>query len=401
MNNNSFAKNFLWGTATAAHQVEGNNSNTDFWEWEKKHKLVPDSDEACDHYKLYKEDIKLIKNLNNNAHRLSIEWARIEPEEGKFSEKEINHYKEVLKELKKNNIKVFVTLHHFTNPTWFSKKGGWEKKENVKYFERYAKFCVEELKNLSNNWVIINEPNVYIALAYLKGFFPPQKRNLLLALKVYLNFARAHRILYKSIHNIQKNAEVGSAIAMVYFKANSIIEKVFLPTIKFITNFSFLSLTRDCHDYLGINHYFLYILDYRDLKLIKKIKPKDYSKIVKREVTDFGWLVYPQGIYEVVTNAWKRYKIPIIITENGIADRKDVLRPAYIKNYLTWLKQAIVDGANVIGYFHWSLLDNIEWGQGTEIRFGLYETDFRTQKRIPRRSAAIYSEIAKSNGANL
>jgi len=386
----NFPPGFLWGTATAAHQIEGNNSNNDWWHWEKSKKDIPDSGVACNHYDLYKEDFKLAKEiLHNNAHRLSLEWARIEPREGVYDEKEMLHYKKVLGELRRLGLKTMVTLHHFTNPLWFAQKSGWEKKENLKYFKRYVSFCAREFNDLVDYWIVINEPNVYLTMSYLRGFWPPEKKNLLLALRVFLNLASAHKRAYRIIHQTIPAAQVASSINMAYFKPSLLVETV--------ANYSFILLSPRSWDFIGINYYFLHQFDLNKIPLIRKIKRKDFLKLIGGEKTDLGWPIYPQGIYEVVKKNWKKFKIPIIITENGIADKGDSKRPRFILDHLTWLNQAIKEGVDVRGYFYWTLMDNIEWGLGKKARFGLFETDYKTLKRIPRKSAFLYGKICQDN----
>jgi len=180
-----FPKDFLWGAATSAYQVEGENSNSDWWEWEKRGRGKEPSGQACRHYELYKEDFDLAKSLNHNTHRLSVEWSRIEPQEGVFSDKELAHYQQVLTALRERNLKPLVTLHHFTNPVWFSRIGGWENKRSIDYFLRYTKRVVEALGNQVEYWMTINEPLVYAYHAYILGVWPPEKKSVFAARRVF------------------------------------------------------------------------------------------------------------------------------------------------------------------------------------------------------------------------
>jgi beta-glucosidase len=399
--NNQFPKDFLWGTATAAHQVEGNNRHSDWWNWEVNNDNIPNSDIACDHYNLFKKDFDLIKDvLHNNAHRLSIEWARIEPSEGILDEKAISHYKEVFSELKKRGIKIMLTLDHFTHPLWFMKKGGWERRENIKYFKRFADLVIKEYRDDIDYWCIINEANVYSACSYIKGFWTPQKKNFFTALKVYRNLARAHKIIYKLIHKEIPNSIVGSAINMTYFKGSNFFERILARIGEFIVNDSFIYLSK-YHDFIGINSYFFKPAKFSDLPLIKRFKRKQARSIVEGQKSDLGWVIYPQGIYHSCIKTWKKFGKPIIITENGIADRNDSLRPKYLLDNLNWVLAAIKEGADVRGYFHWSLMDNVEWTFGKHIRFGLFETDYETMKRIPRKSALLYGYICQNNSLDI
>jgi beta-glucosidase len=398
--NNKFPENFLWGTATAAHQVEGNNIHSDWWAWEESRKDILSSGRACDHYNLYKKDFDLIKDvLHNNAHRLSIEWSRIEPKEGEINEAALDHYRDVFTELRKRGIKIMLTLNHFTHPVWFMDKGGWEKRSNIKHFLRFSELVVKEYGNLIDYWCIFNEPNIYTTMSYIKGFWTPEKRNIFSAVRVYFNMALAHKKIYKIIHGQIPGSIVGSAINMTFFKGGNFIEKFIAKIARFIANDSFIFLSGN-YDYIGVNSYFFKPIKLSDISAVIHFKKKQLMSILNGN-NDLGWHIYPQSIYHVCRDTWQKYKIPIIVTENGTADRKDTLRPKYITDNLSWLLAAVKEGADVRGYFHWSLMDNIEWTFGKKIRFGLFETDYQTMKRIPRKSALLYGYISKNNSLDL
>lgn len=392
-----FPKDFLWGTATAAHQVEGNNIHSDWWVWEQSGGGAEPSGRASNQYELYKEDFQLAKSLNNNAHRLSLEWARLEPEKGKFSLKEVAHYRDVLKTLKDLGLVTFVTLHHFTNPQWFAKLGGFSRRKNLAHFENYVKFCAKNFGELADFWLIINEPNVYVALAYLRGLWPPQKKSLLLGSRVFLNLARAHRRAYKILHRELPTCQVSSAINLSAFqpKSKNILNSLFCKIIKFIGDDLFLFLTRKSYDFIGINYYFSKKVSLTISKLFPK--PQEMEEILLDGRSDLGWGIYPRGIYEVIMDSARRLKKPIYITENGIADEADAKRGKFIVEHLKWVHKAIEDGADVRGYFYWSLIDNFEWAFGFKPRFGLFEVDYKTWERKPRKSASLYAEICKNN----
>lgn len=392
-----FPDGFLWGTATSAHQVEGNNVHSDWWRWEKI-KNLPESGMACDQHHLFRKDFRLAKEiLNNNAHRLSIEWARIEPNEGEFDEKEILHYREVLSELKSLGFKTMVTLHHATNPMWFSKKGGWEKRENLTFFKKYVALCVGNFGDLIDYWIIINEPNIYVPTSYLSGISPPGKRSFILALRAYLNLAKAHKKAYQIIHRKNPQAWVSSSIQMFDFKAKRLVDKAVVLLSAWIMNFSFLYLTRGYHDFIALNYYAAHLTVWKDLFLKRKLTFSQIKRAYYRKQLDLGWPFYPEGIFDICKIAWEKYKLPIIITENGLADLDDSDRPAFIVDHLTWLNQAMKDGVDVRGYFYWSIMDTVEWGSGTSVKQGLFETNFKTFERIPRKSAYLYGEICKTN----
>lgn len=395
-----FPKDFLWGTASSAYQVEGNNVNADWWEWEKKNQpQAKQSGQACDQYNRYEEDFDLAKSLNLNSQRISIEWSRIEPIEGQFDEVEIKHYVQVLKALKKRGFTVMLTLHHFTNPLWFAQKGGWESLKAATYFERFVKKIVPEIKDYVDLWVTINEPGIYTFMAYLggddAGRFPPAKKSNTAALKVSWNFARAHKKAYRTIHKIVPNAKVGISQNVSSFGAfhkHSILEQLAVGLSDIFTNHSFYFLTKGYHDFLGINYYFNYRFN-----LEKGLVPKIINPEAERfEVSDLGWEVYPEGLFEVLTDMSDG--LPIYISESGIASTNDDRRTRFLINFLQETYRAIKAGVKVKGFFYWSLTDNFEWHRGFEPRFGLVEIDYKTQKRIPRPSFDVYREIIKHNG---
>lgn len=360
-----FPKDFLWGTATSAYQVEGGIENSD---WSK----VYPAGLACNHYDLYEEDFDLMKKLNQTAFRLSIEWSRIEPEEGKFDKKEIEHYRRYLQSLKARKIKTMVTLHHFTNPLWLGKIGGWTDKKVVFYFSRFAKKVFDEYKDLVDFWITINEPLIFASQSYLISLWPPQKKNPFLFLKVIENQVAAHKKVYTTFHKMDKKALIGISKNNIYFEGAG----SFVP--RYFWNKYFLNKTKKYQDFIGLNYYFH--------------RPQDKNK----QVSDIGWEIYPEGIYRVLKEL-KKYQKPIYITENGLADAKDKLRKDFIKNHLFWLHKAIEEGVDVRGYFHWSLMDNFEWEKGFEPRFGLIEIDYKTLERKIRPSALFYAKICKEN----
>lgn len=397
----NFPEGFLWGAATSAHQVEGNNTHSDWWEWESKGKLktssgesTPSSAQACDQYHRFQEDFDLARSLNHNAHRLSLEWSRIEPEEGRFDANEIEHYVKVLKYLKSLNFKVMLTLHHFTNPLWFAQQGGWGNSKSAWYFERFVKTIVPEIKNYVDFWITINEPGVLTWGGYLAAKWPPQKKSRLLALKVTWNLIRAHKKAYKTIHQLVPEAKVGIAQNVQSYTAyhkHSVIEQLGVIFSDFATNHIFHFFSSGYHDFLGLNYYLHHRLKRAGLfpELV------DVSSFDK-DVSDLGWEIFPEGIFDVLTDLSDH--LPIYITECGIATSNDDRRARFLLQYLQEVYRAIQAGVDVKGFFYWSLIDNFEWADGFDPKFGLVEVDFPTQKRTIRPSAKIYSDIIKYNG---
>ena len=372
-----FPDGFLWGAATSAHQVEGGNLHNDWADAEKTGR-VPKAGLACDHYHRYAEDFKIAKSLGHNAHRLSIEWSRIEPRRGEFDEKEIHHYHEVLSYLKKHGFTTFVTLHHFTNPLWFAREGGWLANCAPKHFAEYtAKIC-QTLGHLVDFWITVNEPLLYAGATHAISMWPPFKKSYWQAWKVYKNLLAAHERAYDVIHNYYTQARVGFA-QNISFNQGGLAAKIndYLEI-----DFPYKK-TRN--DFLALNHYF-----YRKFRWGFKIKHGGES-------TDWPiFKIYPKAIYHVLMKL-KKYGKPIYVTENGIPDAKDRKRELYINAYLLEINNAIARGADVRGYLHWSLLDNYEWAEGYKYRFGLVAVDFKTQKRTIHESAYAYRHICEDN----
>ncbi len=398
-----FPEGFLWGAATSAHQVEGNNHN-DWTEWEKENaerlskesggKYLPEnyiSGRACDHYNRYEEDFDIAKEIGHNAHRFSIEWSRIEPEEGKFNQVEIEHYRKVIGALKERGMESFVTLWHWTMPVWFIEKGAFEKQKNIKYFVRFCETVAKEFKNEVKFWIILNEPEIYAGHSYLKAIWPPQNKNLTSYLLVIRNLIRAHRESYKIIKKIKPNAQIGIAKNNIYFEAhkNKIHNLILKKIIDWWWNFYFLNRIKNYQDFIGLNHYFH--------NMIKNFK---FNQNENKKVSDMGWELYPEAIYHVL-KCLRKYNKPIYITENGLADAKDENREWFIKESLQNIHKVISEGVDVRGYFYWSLLDNFEWDKGFWPRFGLIEVDYETLERKPRPSSYVYAKIAKSNAIEI
>lgn len=379
----NFPKDFFWGASTAAYQVEGGIENCD---WAK----VYPAGKACDHYNRFEGDFDLAKKLNHNAHRFSIEWSRIEPEEGKFDEKEIEHYRQVILALKKRGIKPFVCLWHWTNPLWIRDKGGWESREVVDCFCRYAEKVVSSLEGV-DFWVVLNEPELNSFVSYLEGRWPPKKKSVISLFRVVGNLIRAHRGVYKIIKKIQPEARVGIASNNTYYEAykknwlSSLVKK----NCESFGNFYFLDRIKNYQDFVGLNYYFH-----------NRIKGFKFNQNENKVVTDMGWEIYPQGIYFVLKNL-RKYGKPIYILENGLADAQDKFRKDFISKHLYWVCQAMAEGIDVKGYFHWSLLDNFEWADGFGPRFGLIEVDYKTMERKIRPSAFEYAKICRENSLNI
>ncbi|MBX4191606.1 MAG: glycoside hydrolase family 1 protein [Candidatus Doudnabacteria bacterium] len=419
-----FPKDFVWGSATAAHQVEGNQNNqlTQFEkdnanrfasEAEAKLKnIVPNWDlikpmatdpnnyisgKAVDQYNLYNSDIQLMKQMKLNSYRFSIEWSRIEPVPGQFDKKEIDHYKKLIAALRANGIEPFVTLWHRSEPVWILEQGDWENSKTIESYTAFVEYVAQQLGPDVKYWVTFNEPILHVVAGFMEGSIPPEVKSFRRGLKVLDNMIEAHKQAYDVLHKYDSDAIVGSTQAMQIGSAspNTLANQLLSSYLNHVTNEKFFDETKDQSDFLGIQYYgtTLFALDFG--KHIVKLKAYENTEAAVR--SDAGREVYPYGIYELLKQTFERYHKPIIITENGIADIQDTLRADYIKNHLYWVKKAIDEGIPVKGYIHWSLIDNFEWTSGYWPQFGLISVDRTTLKRTIRPSALIYKQIIEQS----
>jgi beta-glucosidase len=409
-----FPEGFYWGSATSAYQVEGGIENNDWAQptlaWPNlsrqalaRAKSLPLAGRACDHYNRYESDFDIARNLGQNAHRFSIEWARIEPEEGKFDEGAIEHYRKVLQALHERGLEPFVTLWHFTLPIWFAHMGGFENKKAPFYFARYCEYVVSRLAASASSyaeasadkeatasqggigakfWITINEPFVYAWAGYMKRYWPPFKFNPFAFWKVIKTLISSHLTSYNIIKKINPNLKVGIAKNNFDFDSTkfNLLGRTIQPIRKLFWNHYFLKKISRQQDFIGLNFYF----------------HKHFGYKFYEQKSDMGWPIYPRAIHHVLMEL-KKYQKPIYITENGIADAADTKRAKFIKDHLYWVHRAIHDGADVRGYFYWSLLDNFEWAHGFSKRFGLVEIDYGTLERKIRPSAYEYKKICQTN----
>lgn len=406
MTEKKFPAGFYWGAATASYQVEGGIGNTD-WADAAREGRVPPCGQACDHYLRYEQDFDIAKELNHTAHRFSVEWARIEPEEGKFNHEAIAHYRQVLEALKTRNIKPFVTIWHFTLPLWFSKSGGFERKDSPEIFARYAAFLVQELGDLCEHFSTMNEPNVFGSNGWLRGSWPPFKRfaitdmvsitnsgrifeskankglsPVFLYFRVMKNLAKAHNAAYSAIKKVSPSTEISVVKHVIVFDANwNPFNKLKAAIANYFWTNIFMQRTYKYCDSIGLNYYFY--TQFGDKRQWKK--------------TDMDWNFAPERIYDALMML-KRYNKPLFVSEAGLADADDSDRAEYITKQVIAVHRAIKEGADVRGHLYWSLLDNYEWALGYEKRFGLVEVNYETFERKIRPSAYVYKEIIDNNG---
>ena len=414
-----FPKGFLWGTATASHQVEGNNTNNNWHAWEEAGHTVHKSGLAADWWGgRWWEDFDRAAETGQNAHRFSIEWSRIQPTPDTWDEEAIEKYRAMLRGLKERNMTALVSLHHFTDPLWVTEKGGWETEAIVLLFERYVRKVVDAFKEYVTLWCTINEPNVYALSGYVQGAFPPEKKNLRLSMRVLGNMIRGHAAAYRAIHELQPEARVGYALhyrPMVPRLKWSPLDRL-MRNIRYDgLNMGFPSAVstgvmrspignqnipeaKGTQDYLGLNYYSVDTVWFDLFKPGELFSNSGYPKDADMSDTNFLANI-PEGIYNSIKWIDHTYPhLPIIITENGVEDFDDHMRPRYIAQHLHQVWRACNFNWPVKGYFHWSLVDNFEWECGWTQRFGLWGLDIDTQKRIRRPSVDFYAEICKENG---
>ncbi len=458
----------MWGAGTSAHQVEGGNRLNDWWRFEQMPGAIRDagtSGDACRHYERFDSDFALAQADGHNAHRLSIEWSRIEPERGRIDAGAVAHYHEVFASLARRRLTPVVTLHHFTNPLWIADQGGWESRATIDAFCAFARFCAREYGGQVDWWCTINEPEVYAFRAYSEGLWPPRKRDDSAALCVIANMLEAHGRAYQILHEEDRIDADGDGRAAIVGFAKHLVQlegdrwwmpldavrayfedRVFNEAVHraAVTGEIALSIPgargvrrrvpelAGAMDYYGLNYYTRW--------MVRATGPVPHVARRGAPVNDLGWEMWADGLAAAVEradavgravakvkanaatraathvppgrargaeamgrteagdqNAAAATGVPVLITEHGVADATDALRPAVLAASLDALARAIARGANVRGYLHWSLLDNFEWAEGWHGRFGLYAVDAADPEltRVRRASAEVLAKAAR------
>ena len=414
-----FPKGFLWGTATASHQVEGNNTNNNWWKWEQEGHTDGSAAVAADWWSgRWREDFDRAAETGQNAHRLSLEWSRIQPTPDSWDEDAIEKYRLMLRGLQDRGMTPMVTLHHFTDPLWVSEMGGWETQDIVPLFARYVRKMVDALKEYTNLWVTINEPNVYALSGYGLGAFPPGRTDMKLAMQVLANMLRGHAAAYRAIHELQPEARVGYALhfrpmvpRLSWSPLDILMRKIRYDGVNmgFPTGISTgvmktplgkfnIPEAKGTQDYLGLNYYSVDTVWFDITKPGELFSNSGFPKDADMSSTNFIANI-PQGIFDSLKWIVRTYpNLPILVTENGVEDFDDHMRPRYLVEHLHQVWRAVNFNWPVKGYFHWSLVDNFEWERGWTQRFGLWGLDVDTQQRIRRPSVDLYEAICKENG---
>lgn len=389
-----FPEGFLWGASTSAYQTEGGNDRTDWWAFEQAGHAPFKSGRACDSWNRWREDLDLAAEMGLNTYRISLEWSRIEPEAGRFDPDALAHYVDVVRGIRERGMQSMVVLWHFTNPVWLGQgRGTWHEDYAPVAFERYARHVAAALGPHVDWWATLNETNTYSSHGWLAGDWPPgRKHDWPGGFRVYEYLARGHRRAYAAIkEEAGASARVGLTHVMPWAhpaEQYGWFSAGMQAYWRWLAAHHFLDKCRGSLDWLGVQYY--YDSPCRAFRLVD-----DDGASVPR--TDMGWRIAPEGLYHVVREAQARYGVPIIVTENGVADASDSQRARFLVDHLRWLGRAVAEGADVRGYLHWSMLDNFEWAEGFGPRFGLAEVDYETMARTLRPSARVYAEVARGN----
>jgi beta-glucosidase len=398
-----FPEGFLWGSSTSAWQVEGGLVDNEYRMLHQRGLIADGSDpeQSAGFWTRYESDIGLMRQMHHGSFRMSVEWARVEPEEGRFDEEAIQHYRRIVEAVVKAGILPVVDLHHHSNPLWVCRDGGWMNPRVVQRLQKFARRMAEALGDLVGVWLTINEPTIWAAEAYFTGELPPHARNVRKFFRCLDLLAKAHVVLYETLNEVHArrgwpkpaigfaNAAHGvdpfdrrnplDRIASRWFR--SAFEERFLGSI--------LKKGRTI-DLLGINYYFCMRIRF----------PLSVRFRTDLPMTKEGWPIDPHGFHRVLTGAWERYRIPIWVMENGIGEDDDELRPRFILDHVYQMHRAIRDGADIRAYHHWATMDTLEYRRGFGIRYGLIGVDMaRAEKtRTLRASGRMYGEIAAANG---
>lgn len=429
-----FPQNFVWGAAVSDFQNSGatNCPHGNWTAWEKREGAIKhgqQSGTSCNFWNTYAQDIPLVKQVGLNSLRFSVEWSELEPQEGVWNEQAFAHYGSMIDALIAQKITPMLTLHHFTHPQWFENKGAFENEENIAYFVRFCKKMFNRFQDKVTLWCTINEPGIYAFQGYIRGVFPPGNCDIQTAGTVLKNLLKAHCTVYQSLKKQPggDKAQIGIVHQHLLFEPyhkDSSLE--YWPTwyfshivttaaLEFFTtgSFKFLAIplvdgafggipfpiplwenitynepnASKMLDFIGLNYYSHVLMDWT-CPWKPGYKPDDI-------ITDMPYALYPEGLYKAIDDVSK-IGVPIYITENGIADAQDNNRALWIQRYLYAVSQAIKDGYDVRGYYYWTLMDNFEWDEGFDMKFGLYQTDFATKERTLRKGSLALAHIIKN-----
>ena len=417
-----FPRTFLWGTATSATQVDGGDLHSDWAHFSQKSGNIADGKDClttCDHWNRYEEDFKLMKSMGFNAYRLGVDWSRMEPRPGENDHAALNHFRGMLESLNKKGIRPLLTLNHFAVPQWWLERGGWAQEKNLQAFMDFASYIVENTGDLVSEYTTINEPNVYSMFSYMEGLWPPGISGLsgyFKAMKVLRNMALAQGKLYDMIHETHArkgfaSPSVGMAKHVRIFdpaRPDNRMDRDRAAEAEYRFNLMWTDSIHDgrlqgslgknekfhdgpCWDFIGLNYYTRDKIRFSLTAFARLFIEQDPVGDVP--TNDLGWEIYPEGLYRVIHEFHERYRLPVRITENGLANAADSKREHFLVSHIQQIARCLEEGIPVEGYYHWSFLDNFEWAEGYTARFGLVDVDFQSQQRTIRNSGSAYKKM--------
>ena len=412
----------LLGCATAAHQVEGGLVN-DWSAWTGDHPEaiadLSDATLAIDHYRRYREDLEQLASMHETAHRFSVEWARVEPEPGRFDNAALAHYADVVRTCRRLGMEPIVTLHHFTLPRWLAEAGGVAAPDAPRRFARYAAACAEAFGDMVTWWVTLNEPSVLATLGYLEGLWPPGKRSLRRTVEASRGLLRMHAAAVHAIRTASTTRGIMPELSIAHHERRLFprprgtrLDRAVATLPDFLFNRWFLRCCMSGHllppfgsgepvpglmgslTYLGVNHYSNEAISF-DLRSPRTLFTR-HEAVPGLPRSSIGWAIDPAAFRLALIDLHEEFRLPILITENGVADDHDELRPAYLRGHLAAMAEAIDAGVDIRGYLYWTAWDNFEWLEGYSQRFGLFSVDRDTMERKAKPSAALYAEICRT-----
>ena len=414
-------KGFLLGTASAAHQVEGGLWN-DWMRMERDEPgRVKNGDSAAvaiDHFRRYREDLALLAAMGHTAQRFSVEWARVEPEPGHFDLSALRHYVDVVAACRELGMEPVITLHHFTLPVWLADRGGVLDPEAPRLFARYAAACAEAFGEEVRWWVTLNEPNVLMALGYAEGEWPPHRRSPALALRAAAGMLRMHAAAATALHQVSATHGRPAMVSIAHHERpfrpvpRSIAARcvAWVPDLLFNRWFLWSCARgrvlppagsgqvvpglRGSLDYLGLNYYADERVRFDWRASSRLFVSSDPDPALPRN--SLGWSIDPAGLRRALVSLSDEFRLPLLVTENGVADEDDELRSGFLLDHLRAAVEAIADGADVLGYLHWTGFDNFEWLEGYGAKFGLVAVDRATLERRPKPSAEVFADVCRT-----
>ena len=407
----SIPRGMRMGVSTASMQIEGGSLDTNWHDWYRQGKIKDGSDPATanDHWEKWREDTALMAQMGLQIYRFGVEWARLMPEEGRVDEAAVKRYRQELLLLKEYGIRPLMTIHHFSNPMWFERKGAFAKWENLHFYLELVELVIDRFGDLCSDYITINEPNVYATNSYFFGLWPPGKTDVWQTLRVMENLAYCHIRAYQIIH--EKRRAMGCADTMVGC-ANHL--RVFVPkdprnpwhrlcaplTAFLFQNALTKAMTLGRFPFPLRNHGKFPEGEYTDFIGLNYYSRSTVSGIGDgvRENSprnDLGWEIYPQGIVECAGQLYRLLPRPIWVTENGTCDNDDRFRCRYLYEHLKALSES---GLPFERYYHWCFCDNLEWVEGNAAKFGLVRVEKKTRERQVKASGRFYSEIIRHGG---